>query len=588
MPSALARLGRIAPGIPDLLRYRLTDLPYDLTAGLAVAAVALPVGVAYAQLAGFDPVVGLYSSILPLFAYALFGTSRQLIVGPDAATCALIAAAVAPLAAGDPGLYVAFSALLALLAGLFCIAASFLKLGALADFLSKPILVGFLNGVSISIALGQAGKLFGFELDARGILPRIYEIIAEIGQTHWPTFGIAGLAFAVLLLAPRLTRRLPAALLAMVVAGAAIAVLGGAADGIATIGAVPAGLPALGLPALPMDRLTDALPQLIASAAGIALISFSSAMLTARSFAAKNRYDIDVDREFAALGAANIASALSQGFAISGADSRTAMSDASGGRTRVAGLFAAGAVALVLLFLTGPLEYVPVAALGAVLIMASISLMDVKSLRRFWIIDKREFALSVIATLGVVWVGAINAILFAVLLALVRFVQLAARPRTEVLGKVKGHAGLHSIDRHADARTTPGLVLFRFNGPLVFFNAAYFKRQVLAAADRAGPELRWVVLDMIPLTQVDVTGLDTLSELKAELRRHGVELVAAGRRTEAVEWLRERGLLDKVEATRHFPTLRQALQAFRTEHPVSQAGTDAAAADNGRTPGGRA
>ncbi|MCF7992389.1 MAG: SulP family inorganic anion transporter [Thiohalocapsa sp.] len=570
-PTPLERLGRFAPGVPDLMRYRFADLPHDLTAGLAVAAVALPVGVAYAQLAGFDPVVGLYSSILPLLAYALFGTSRQLIVGPDAATCALIAAAVTPLAAGDAGLYVAFSAMLALLAGLFCIAASFLKLGALADFLSKPILVGFLNGVSISIALGQAGKLFGFEVDARGILPRIFEIIAEIGETHWPTFGIAALAFAVLLLAPRVTRRLPAALIAMVVAGAAIAALGAAADGIATIGAVPAGLPALGLPGLPLDRLTEALPQLVASAAGIALISFSSAMLTARSFAAKNRYDIDVDREFAALGAANIASALSQGFAISGADSRTAMSDASGGRTRVAGLFAAGTVALVLLFLTGPLEYVPVAALGAVLIMASVSLMDVASLRRFWVIDKREFTLSIIATLGVVWVGAIDAILFAVLLALVRFVKLAARPRTEVLGKVKGHAGLHSIDRHADAETLPGLVLFRFNGPLVFFNAAYFKRQALKAAADAGPDLRWMVLDMIPLTQLDVTGIDAIKDLEADLATRGVELVAAGRRTESADWLRERGMLEQVNMNRHFPTLRQAMRAFRKEYTASVA-----------------
>ena len=566
-PPLLSRLGRFAPGLADLRRYRAADVPADLTAGLSVAAVALPVGVAYAQLAGFDPVIGLYSSILPLVAYALFGTSRQLIVGPDAATCALIAAAVAPLAAGDGGLYVVFSTLLALFAGLFCIAASFLKLGALADFLSKPILVGFLNGVSISIALGQAGKLFAFETSARGIAPRLFEIVGKLGQTHWPTFAIAILAFAVLLLAPRLTRRLPAALIAMVVAGAAVALLGLDAAGVATIGAVPAGLPSLGLPSVPVERIAAVLPELLGAAAGIALVSFSSAMLTARSFAAKNRYDIDVDREFAALGAANIASALSQGFAISGADSRTAMSDAAGGRTRVAGLFAAGSVALVLLFLTGPLEYVPVAALGAVLIMASVSLMDLASLRRFWVIDKREFMLSIIATLGVVWVGAINAILFAVLLALLRFVHLAARPRIEVLGRVKGHAGLHSIDRHAEARTTPGIVLFRFNGPLVFFNSAYFKREALAAARAAGPGLNWFVLDLIPVTQFDVTGMDALDALEAELAASGVTLVAAGRMTESTDWLRARGLHRDSHGERHFPTMRQALRAYHSRFP---------------------
>ena len=564
-PSLLDRIGRIAPGVPELARYRVGDLPHDLAAGLSVAAVALPVGVAYAQLAGFEPVVGLYASILPLLAYALFGTSRQLIVGPDAATCALIAAAIAPLAGGDPQLYLTLSALLAVFAGIFCIAASFLRLGALADFLSKPILVGFLNGISISIALGQASKLFGFETSAKGILPRLFEIASKLGETHWRTFAVSLLTLAVLLIWPRVTRRLPAALVAMVVAGAAVAFLGLDTLGVATIGAVPAGLPALGLPTARLAQVGPVLPELLAAAAGLALVSFSSAMLTARSFAAKNHYDIDVDREFAALGAANIASAFSQGFAISGADSRTAMSDAAGGRTRLAGVLAAGAVALVLLFLTEPLQYVPVAALGAVLIMASISLMDLGSLRRFWILDKRELLVSIIATLGVVWVGAINAILVAVLLALVRFVRLAARPRTEVLGKVKGHAGLHAIERHPDAETTPGLVLFRFNGPLVFFNAAYFKRQALAAADRAGPGVRWFVLDMIPLTQLDVTGMDALGDLKAELARRGTELVAAGRRTESADWLRARGLLDHVNMDRHFPTLRQAMRAYRKE-----------------------
>jgi high affinity sulfate transporter 1 len=567
--SRFVQLGRFAPGLPDLLGYRADNLPHDLLAGLSVAAVALPVGVAYAQLAGFDPVVGLYSSILPLVAYALFGTSRQLIVGPDAATCALIAAAVAPLTMGDAQLYVAFSALLALFAGLFCIVASFLRLGALADFLSKPILVGFLNGVSISIALGQAGKLFGFEADAKGILPRIVEIVGKLDQTHWPTLAVAVLAFAVLLIAPRVVSRLPAALIAMAVAGAAVALLGLDGMGVATIGAVPAGLPAIGLPMPPLDVLGNALPNLLAAAAGIALVSFSSAMLTARSFAAKNRYDIDVDREFSALGAANIASALSQGFAISGADSRTAMSDASGGRTRVAGLFAAAAVALALMFLTTPLQYVPVAALVAVLIMASVSLMDVASLRRFWLLDKREFALSVVATLGVVWVGAIDAILFAVLLALLRFVQLAARPPTEVLGKVKGHAGFHSVERHEQAKTTPGLVLFRFNGPLVFFNAPYFKRKALAAIDAAGPDLRWFVLDLIPLTQFDVTGIYTLQELADELKRRGARLVMAGRRTEISQWLDRRGLLEHAHMDLHFPTLRQAQRAYRIEHGLS-------------------
>ena len=555
MHTALFRLiGRIAPGLHDLLHYQRADLPKDLAAGLAVAAVALPVGVAYAQLAGFHPAVGLYSSILPLLAYFLFGTSRQLILGPDAATCALIALTVAPMAGGDPQVYIALSALLALFAGLFCILACFLKLGVLADFLSRPILVGFLNGVAVSIALGQSGKLFGFSIEQQGVVLVAIELISKFGQIHWLTFAVALLAFAVLLLAPRLIKHLPAALLAMLVAAVAVAGFDLEAHGVATLGVVPAGLPTLGLPAGSLQLLTEHLKPLLMAAAGIALISFSSAMLTARSFAAKNRYDIDVDREFAALGAANIASALSQGFAISGADSRTAMSDASGGRTRLTGLFAAAAVALVLVFLTGPLQFVPVAALGAVLIMAALSLLDLGSLRRFWAIDKREFLLSMIATFGVIWVGALEAILFVVLLAVLRFVQLTARPRAEVLGSIEGMPGFHALDRHPEAAVTAGLVLFRFNGPLVFFNAGYFKREALAAANQQGDDLRWFVLDMIPLTQLDITGIDALLDLQAELASRGVELVAAGRRSESSQG---------VSPVRHYPTLRKAQQAYR-------------------------
>lgn len=482
----MARLARLAPGVPALLRYRFAaDFRCDLVAGISVAAVALPVAVAYAELAGFDPVVGLYSCILPLVAYALFGTSRQLMVNPDAATCAMIAAAITPLAAGDPALYGSLAILLTFFTGLFCIAASFLRLGALADFLSKPILVGFLNGVAISILLGQIGKLFGFAIESGRIIPRLLEFIAKLPQTHGPTLAVGLGSFAVLLLARRFLPRWPAALITLVVAGIAVAVLKLDGQGVAVLGAVPAGLP---LPRWPTVSL-EHLPALLASAAGLALVLFSSGVLTARSFAAKNRYEIDVDREFAAFGAANIAAALSQGFAVTGAASRTAMADSAGGRTQVTGLVAAATIATVLLFLTGPLRYVPIAALGVVLVFAAFSLFDIRALRDIWKIDRREVGLSVLTMLGVVAVSAINAILIAVALALVRFVKLTARPRDEVLGQVDGLPGFHSVERHPGARTFSGLALYRFDGPITFFNAAYFKQRALAVADDAGPEL---------------------------------------------------------------------------------------------------
>jgi len=567
----LDRLVRLAPGLPALLGYRRADFPQDLLAGLSVAAVALPVGVAYAQLAGFNPVVGLYASILPLVAYALFGTSRQLVVGPDAATCALVAAAVTPLAAGDPEQYLSIAIALAGLAGLICIGASFLRLGAIADFLSKPILVGFLNGVSLHILVGQVGNLFGFTIEAPpGIVPQLTALLAKIEQTHWPTLAVGLGTIAVLLVAGRLLKHLPAALVALIVAGVIVAVLGLDAQGVAVVGAVPAGLPSLQLPTVPLDLLDD----LAGPAAGIALVSFSSMMLTARSFAAKNRYTIDVDREFAALGVANIAASLSQGFAVSGADSRTAVSDSYGGRTQVTGLVAATAIAGVLLFLTDLLRYVPIAALGAVLVMASLSLLDLQTLRRLRRLNRVEFALSLIATLGVIWVGAIQAIVVVLVLALLRFVRITFRPRVEVLGRVKGLPGHHALDRYPSARTYPGLVLFRFNAPLVFFNAPYFKHQAQSAIAAAGPGLKWFVIDALPITQVDVTGIYELEDLQRTLREQGAELVVAGSLTDTRDKLIEGGLAETELGLRHFPTLGRAVRAYRataaSPDPVSQ------------------
>ncbi len=551
-------LSRIAPGVAELLAYRRTDLPHDVVAGLSVAAVALPVGVAYAQLAGFRPEIGLYASILPLVAYALFGTSRQLIVGPDAATCAIVAAAVAPMAAGDEAMYVSLSVTLAFLAGVLCIIARFLRLGALADFLSRPILIGFLNGMALSIALGQIGKIFGFTITRERIIPRLAEFISKLNITHLPTLAIGSAAFAVLFLCPRFIPRLPAALAAMIVTGVAVKLLGLEAAGVKTIGAVPAGLPPIRFPSFPLDLL----PDLCADAAGVALIGFSSMMLTARSFAAKNRYEVDVDREFAALGAANIAAAISQGFAVSGADSRTAVSDAAGGRTRVTGLVTAASVATVLLFFTGPLQYVPTAALGAVLVGAALSLVNVKALKDIYQIDRRELVVSVLATIGVATVGTVKAILVAVILALLRFIKLISRPKVEILGSVPGMPGLHSIDRHRNASTIPGLLMFRFNAPIVFFNAAFFKSSAFDAINAAGPQLKWFVMDMIPVTMMDVTGLQTVRDVIESLRERGMELVPAGRETEWRQWADRRG---RKFGLRSFATMDAAVAGYEQE-----------------------
>ncbi|MBR0795786.1 SulP family inorganic anion transporter [Bradyrhizobium jicamae] len=553
------RLTLIAPGLAKLLSYSFAeDFRHDLLAGVSVAAVALPVAIAYAQLAGFNPVVGLYSSILPLVAYAIFGTSRQMMVNPDAAVCAMVAAAVAPLAGGNGELYWSMSVAVTFLAGILCIAASFFRLGALAEFLSKPILVGLLNGVAISICLGQIGKLFGFSIESERIIPQLLEIFAKLPQTQVPTLIVGAASLFILFGLARWAPRLPAAPLILIAAGAAVALFGLDRYGVAILGPVPGGVPPLQLPRFPLEDV----PSLLGSAAGLALVLFSSGMLTARSFASKGGYDIDADRELAAFGAANLASALSQGFAVTGADSRTAVAVTAGGRTQVTGLVAAVTITAVLLFLTGPLQYLPIATLGAMLIFASISLFDIQTLREIWSIDRTEVGLAAATTLGVVALGAINGILIAVALALMRFVKLTARPRDEVLGTVVGLPGLHSIERHPDAKTFPGLVLYRFDGPLTFFNSDYFKTRALAAAEAAGPELRWFVIDAIPVSQIDTTGLYALRDLRESLEARGASLILAGRKAEFLAWFQEAGLYRPEHETWIVPTLRQALKAY--------------------------
>ena len=511
---------------------------------------------AYAQLAGFHPATGLYASILPLVAYAIFGTSRQLIVGPDAATCALVAAAVAPLAGGNDALYLSLSLTLTFIAGLMCIVGNLLRLGALADFLSKPILVGYLNGVAISIALGQLGKLLGFEIEASGALPRLMEIASKFDSIHLPTVAVVLLTFSLMAITRRFLPRLPAPLVAMSGSAITVALFKLEELGVSTIGVVPAGLPTLHLPSFPLDML----PQLLASAAGVALISYSSMTITARSFAAKNGYHLDSDREMAALGAANIVAALSQGFAISGTDSRTATSDASGGRTQMTGLVAAVAIAAVMLFFTHPLQYLPNAALGTVLIAAAMSLIDLPTLRRLYRIDRSAFVLAMATMLGVITVGAIQAILFAVVLELLRLIRILARPTVEVLGEIAGHPDFHPVSHHPDAVTVPELAILRFNGPLVFFNAAHFKTTVLQAVEAADNDLKWVVFDMLPVNIVDLTGIYAAEEVFGLLRARGIAVVAAGRKAEWDAWASKRAGF--VESDLFFyPTLRQAINA---------------------------
>jgi high affinity sulfate transporter 1 len=463
---------RVMPGLGKLLEYRREWLGPDAVAGVSVAAVALPTAIAYAELIGFEPVVGLYAAILPMLVYVIFGTSRHLVVNPDAATCAIVGTTLMPLAAGHSNSLMSLSIALAVFTGILCILAGFLRLGFVADFLAKPILVGFLNGVAIHIFLGQIGKVFGFSMKSHGIIPSLLEFMQKLPQTHLPTLAVGLLTIGVMLAGKRWLPRWPAPLLAVVFAVALVQSLGLDGKGVMVVGPVPSGLPRLRWPEFDPELVVP----LLGGALGVALLSYSNAIVVARSFAAKGRYEVDADQELIALGACQIAAGFSQGFAVSGADSRTAMSYSSGGKSQGATLVAAGVMAAVLVFFTGPLSYLPKAALGAVLIVAAVGLFDVAETRRLWKISPLEFALSIITMLGVVALDILDGILMAVCIALVLLLTRVSRPPDAILGRVSGLKGFHSLLHHEKARTWPDLVLYRFESALVFFNAAYFKR----------------------------------------------------------------------------------------------------------------
>jgi high affinity sulfate transporter 1 len=552
-----ALVERYTPGLRQLLDYRREWLRIDLVAGVSVAAVAVPTAIAYAQLIGFEPIVGLYAAILPLVAYALFGTSRQLIVNPDAATCAIFAATVLPLSDGDPDTLRSLSVVLAVFTGLVCIAAGIFRLGFVADFLAKPILVGYLNGVAISIFLGQIGKVFGFSMQSRGIIPRLIEFAGKLPQTHLPTLAAGLTTLVVIMGSKHVSPRAPAPLLATAAAVALVYGLGLETSGVAVVGALPAGLPGLSWPQFDPDLLKP----LLGGALGVALVSFSSGMVTARSFAARNRYDIDVDQEFIALGACQIASGLSQGFAVTGADSRTAVNDAMGGKTQMVGLIAAATMAAVLFFLTEPLRYLPVAALGAVLIVAAVGLFDVASLRKMWRVNRAECVLSLFTTLGVIWLDLLEGILLAVGSALLLLVKRVSRPPDAVLGRVPGMRGWHEMAHHQDATTHPGLLVYRFSAAIVFFNAGYFKKRVLELV--AGhPDIEWFIVDGSTVNLVDITGAEMLETLVEELAARGVRFGLANVRREVRNVLEHAGAFKRIGIDFIFPTLNTASDAF--------------------------
>ena len=564
----MGRVSAWVPGVELLRSYRGEWFRNDLMAGLSIAAVALPIGIAYAQLAGFPPVVGIYSCILPPVAYAFFGSSRQLIVNPDAAACSIVAATVGPLAAGNSSRYLELSIVLTCLTGLLCIAGGLSGLGVIANFLSRPILTGYLNGIALTIIVGQLGSLFGFKLVDGGFFRKVVDTISHLSQTHLPTLIVGVSLLVLLLLIKRFLPRLPAPLIAAALGGALVYALNLTAKGVVVVGAVPAGFPSPLIPSINMSELGP----LLFGAAGIALVSFCSMMTTARGFAAKNGYRIDVNRDMFALGVSDLASAFNRGFVVSGADSRTAVADAAGGKTQVASLVAAGVMAAVLLFLTRPLAYVPAAALAAILISSALGLFDFASLRHYYYLSRPEFRQSVAAMLGVMTVGVLPGVLIAVGLALLKLLRQASRPRDAQLGMVQTNDDSYCAPEDEGGKTIPGLIIYRFESSIVFFNADYFSDRVRTLISNATTSPRYLLLDAEAVPFLDVSGVYTLSSLHDELAEQGIVMGVARARGMFRFMLERAGVAEKIGSENLFYTVSAGAKRFQqNSHGVRKA-----------------
>lgn len=514
-------LGRYLPGLLTLLRYRRGDFRHDALAGLSVAAVALPVGIAYAEIAGAPAVQGIYCALLPLLAYALFGSSRQLIIGPDAATCLMVAAALGPLAGADPQHYTELMISITLITGLFNIIFGVCKLGFVANFLSQPILVGYLNGIALIVLVGQLPKLLGYQSQASGFWGKLVECTQNIDTLHLPTLILGLLALTALLALKRWAPRWPAALIVAAASIAVVETLHLQTRGVAVLGTVPGGLPTLHVPHFNVSRFAI----LVQHAASIALISFTSGVLTAKSFARRNRYDIDANQELIAFGVCNLTTGLFQGFPVTGADSRTAVNNAMGGKTQLVGVVAAATMLLFLLFFTAPLASLPNAALGAIIVVASIGLFDIAALRELYAASRRELSFSLVTTVGVLYFDVLPGVGLAIGMTLLWMLYTATQPHVAVLGRVPGMSGFHNIVDYPQAETIPHLLLYRFDGDVLFFNADYFKERIQAEIAKSSLPIEWVIVDTSPINVIDITAIHKLAELREELEGQGIRLI---------------------------------------------------------------
>ncbi|MHA6794230.1 SulP family inorganic anion transporter [Pseudonocardia bannensis] len=559
----------LRPGLAALHRRDGPALRGDLLAGLTVAAYLVPQVLAYAELAGLAPAVGLWAVVTALVVYAVLGSSPQLSVGPESTTALMTAVAIAPLAGADPGRYAALAAGLALMVGGICLLGRVARLGFLADLLSRPVLVGYLTGIALIMIVSQLENMTGVPVEGSTFPPDLASFATHLGSVHLPTVLLGTSVLAFLLVGSRLLPRAPIPLLGVLLATAAVGALALSRYGIETVGPVPAGLPRPALPALGPDDLA----QLILPAIGVAIVGYSDNVLTGRAFATHHRENIDADQEMLALGAANVVVGLFHGFPVSSSGSRTVIGDALGSRSQLYSLVALVAVLAVLLVGGPVLAAFPTAALGALVIYAALRLIELGEFRRIARFRRTELALALATTAAVISLGVLYGVLAAVALSILDLLRRVSRPHDGILGFAPGLAGMHDIDDYPDATVVPGLVVYRYDAPLCFANAENFHRRALAALDDAPSAPSWLLLNVEAFTDVDLTATDMLHQLHDELARRRIVLALARVKQELRASLQASGLLTRIGEDRIFPTLPTAVQAFHAEHgPPGSAG----------------
>jgi high affinity sulfate transporter 1 len=551
-------LSRQLPGLGRLLRYERSWLRYDVLAGVTVAAYLIPQVMAYAEVAGLPPVVGLWATVGPLLVYAVLGSSRQLSVGPESTTALMTAATVGAITVGDPERYAALAAALSLVVAVWCLLGWLGRLGFLADLLSRPVLVGYMAGIAGIMVASQLGKLTGIDDDADSFIAEIGYTAGHLDEVHGPTLAVAAAVLVLLFTGSHLFPRSPMPLVGMLVAAATVAALDLESRGIAVIGEIPAGLPT---PSLPSVSAGD-VGSLLLPAVGVAIVAYSDNVLDARTFAARNGYAIDGNQEFLALSASNLASGVMQGFPVSSSGSRTVIGDSLGSRSQLYSLVALVAVVLTVLFLRPVLAAFPAAALGAIVVYAATRLVDVAEFRRIARFRRSELLLALTTTAAVLALGVLYGVLVAIGLSILGLLRRVARPHDGILGFVPGVAGMHDIDDYPGARPVQGLVVYRYDSPLFFANVEDFKRRALASLDLAGTTTEWFLLNAEANVQVDIDALDALDEIREELGRRGVVFAMARVKQDLQDELRPSGFLDRVGEDRVFMTLPTAVQAY--------------------------